>query len=86
MAVVLDLYPRAVVGWAMAERMTRELVIAALTPAIWRRRPGRVHSDRGSQYASGDYHEVLELHGFLCGMSRKGDGKLRPLAEGRTGQ
>jgi putative transposase len=76
LAVVLDLYSRAVVGWAMDGRMTRELVIAALTMAIWRRRPGRglvVHSDRGSQYASGDYQEVLELHGFLCSMSRKGD-------------
>lgn len=76
LAVMLDLYSRAVVGWAMAERMTRELVIAALTMAVWRRRPGRgliVHSDRGSQYASGDYQEVLERHGFLCSMSRKGD-------------
>jgi hypothetical protein len=50
--VVLDLYSRAVVEWAMAERMTRELAIAALTMAVWRRRPGRgliVRSDRGSQ-------------------------------------
>lgn len=60
----------------MAERMTRELVIAAMMMAVWRRRPGRgliVHSDRGSQYASRDYQAVLERHGFLCSMSRKGD-------------
>jgi putative transposase len=76
LAVVLDLYSRAVVGWAMAERMTRDLVIDALTMAIWRRRPAPgliVHSDRGSQYASRDYQQVLEKRGFLCSMSRKGD-------------
>jgi len=76
LAVVPDLYSRAVVGWAMAGRMTRDLVIAALTMAVWRRRPGQgliVHSDRGSQYASGDYQEALETQGFLCSMSKKGD-------------
>jgi proteic killer suppression protein len=68
LAVVLDLYSRAVVGCAMAGRMTRDLVIDALTLAIWRRRPAPgliVHSDRGSQYASRDYQQVLEKRGFL---------------------
>jgi len=77
LAVVMDLYSRTLVGWAMAERMTRELVMSALTLAVWRRRPepgGVVHSDRGSQYASGDDQALLETHGFLCRMSRKGDG------------
>jgi transposase InsO family protein len=76
LAVVLDLYSRAVVGWSMGERITRDLVIQALTLAIWRRRPEAglvVHSDRGSQYASNDYQKLLESHGFLCSMSRKGD-------------
>src|SRR5690554_2533760 len=76
LAVVLDLYSRAVVGWSMGERMTRERVIQALTMAIWRRRPKAgliVHSDRGSQYASNAYQRVLERHGFLCSMSRTGD-------------
>ncbi len=76
LAVVMDLYSRSIVGWAMAERMTRELVMSALTMAVWRRRPEPgvvVHSDRGSQYASGDYQALLETHGFLCSMSRKGD-------------
>lgn len=76
LAVVMDLYSRSIVGWAMAERMTRELVMSALTMAVWRRRPEPgvvVHSDRGSQYASGDYRALLETHGFLCSMSRKGD-------------
>ena len=76
LAAVLDLYARSVVGWAMAERMTRELVVSALTMAVWRRRPEPgvvVHSDRGGQYASGDYQALLETQGFLCSMSRKGD-------------
>ena len=76
LAVVLDLYSRSVIGWAMAERMTRELVMSALTMAIWRRRPEQgvvVHSDRGSQYASEDYQALLEANGFLGSMSRKGD-------------
>lgn len=76
LAVVLDLYSRAVVGWSMGERITRDLVIQALTMAIWRRRPKAgliAHSDRGSQYASNDYQRRLERHGFLCSMSRKGD-------------
>jgi len=76
LAVVLDLYSRTVVGWSMGERITRDLVIQALTMAIWRRRPQAgliVHSDRGSQYASNDYQQLLERYGFLCSMSRKGD-------------
>lgn len=76
LAVVLDLYSRAVVGWSMSERITRGLVMQALTMAVWQRRPKAgliVHSDRGSQYASNDYQCLLEGHGFLCSMSRKGD-------------
>jgi transposase InsO family protein len=76
LAVVLDLYSRAVVGWSMSERITRELVIAALTMAIFRRRPAPgliLHSDRGSQYAALDYQALLDQHGFLCSMSKKGD-------------
>src|SRR5512143_287018 len=76
LAVVLDLYSRAVVGWSMGERMTRDLVIQALTMARWRRRPKAgltAHSDRGSQYASNDYQRLLERHGFLCSRSRTGD-------------
>jgi transposase InsO family protein len=76
LAVVLDLYSRAVVGWSMGERINRDLVIQALTMAVWRRRPKAgliVHSDRGSQYASNDYQKLLGQHDFLCSMSRKGD-------------
>lgn len=62
-------------GRVQGEWITRELVIQALTRAIWRRRPKAgliAHSDRGSQYASNDYQRLLEYHGFLCSRSRKG--------------
>lgn len=77
LAVVWDVFSRAVVGWAMAERISRDRVITALSPAIGRRRPAPgliAHSGQGSQYASGDYQRLLQQQGFLCSMSRKGDG------------
>ena len=61
----------------MAERITRELVMAALTMAVFRRRPEPgviIHSDRGSPYASLDYQALLNPHGFQCRMSKQGDG------------
>lgn len=74
LAAVLDLYDRQVVGWAMAEHMRADLVCAALEMALGRRRPARGllhHSDRGSQYASHEYRQVLERHGLIASMSRK---------------
>lgn len=76
LAVVLDLYSRAVVGWAMGAYMTRELVADALTMAVWRRRPvGKLlhHSDQGSQYASDDFQGLLASLGITCSMSRRGN-------------
>ena len=76
LAVVIDLFSRSVVGWAMNKQMTRQLVMNALTMAVQRRRPpsGVVfHSDRGSQYASGDFQKLLTKHGMRCSMSRKGN-------------
>ena len=76
LAVVLDLFARRVVGWAMSETMPQELTIAALHMAITSRRsgPGLVHhSDRGSQYAAHAYRRLLDKHGMLCSISRKGD-------------
>jgi len=76
LAVVVDLYSRLVVGWAMAERMTADLVCDALQMALWRRhRPSGVivHSDRGSQYCSKVYQDLLDRHGLLCSMSAKGN-------------
>ena len=76
LAVFIDLYSRAIVGWAMSERMPAELVNDALLMATWKRKPGKglvVHSDRGSQYASELYQKTLKEHGFICSMSRKGN-------------
>ena len=76
LAVVIDLFSRSVVGWAMDKRMTRQLVMDALTMAVQRRRPPSgviFHSDRGSQYASADFQSLLAKHGMRCSMSRKGD-------------
>jgi len=76
LAVVMDLYSRMVVGWSMSERMTSKLVIDALQMAIWRRKMPRgviIHSDRGSQYCSHDYQQLLADNGFICSMSKRGD-------------
>ena len=76
LAVILDLYSRFAVGWAMSERITDDLTLDALGLALARRRPPRGllhHSDRGSQYASGDYQRALAHHGIVCSMSRRGD-------------
>lgn len=76
LAAIMDLYSRMIVGWSMAGRMTRRLVLDALDMAVGRRRPGPGllhHSDRGSQYACGDYQKALKTHGMVCSMSRKGD-------------
>jgi putative transposase len=76
LAVVLDLYSRRVVGWAAQAYMTTDLVAEALVAAIeWRRPPiGLIHhSDRGTQYASKAYKELLQIHGMVGSMSDKGD-------------
>ena len=76
LAVILDLFSRAVVGWAMSARITRHLTLQALTMALGRRRPPQGllhHSDRGSQYASADYRRALAAHGIVCSMSRRGN-------------
>jgi transposase InsO family protein len=76
LAVVLDLFSRQVVGWAMDEQMPQELTLAALDMALQRRRPlpGLMHhSDRGSQYAAGAYQKRLAEYGIVCSMSRKGN-------------
>lgn len=76
LAVVLDLFSRRVVGWAVADHMRTDLVLRALDEALLRRRPGGDllhHSDRGSQHASDDYRARLEALGIECSMSRKGN-------------
>jgi transposase InsO family protein len=76
LAVILDLFARRIVGWAMGTNMDRSLVLAALDMAITGRCPPRgllCHSDRGSQYACGDYQDALKKAGVTCSMSRKGN-------------
>ena len=77
LAVVLDLFSRKVVGWAMSDSLATPLVSAALRRAIQSRRPERGgllhHSDRGSQYTSVDYQKTLSTLGVECSMSRTGD-------------
>lgn len=74
LAVVMDLYSRKIIGWAMAPEMPAQLVCAALYMAICSRKPAAgliVHSDRGCQYASAEYASLLRSHGLLASMSRK---------------
>ena len=76
LCVILDLYSRRVVGWAMGQRINQALTLGALKMALAGRapKPGLVHhSDRGSQYAAKIYRRLLKARGIECSMSRKGD-------------
>lgn len=78
LAVVIDLFSRQVLGWSLRPDMTREIVIDALRMAWFKRHPDRhagliFHSDRGSQYASGDFRDVLAEYGITASMSRRGN-------------
>jgi transposase InsO family protein len=75
LAVIMDLYSRRIIGGAFAHHLGSELVAAALAMALVHRRPpeGLIHhSDRGVQYASAAYRKLLEAHGVMASMSRKG--------------
>ena len=76
LAIVLDLFSRKIVGWAISDRMKRGLAMEALRRAIILRRPphGLIHhSDRGSQYCSADYRRMLRDHRFVASMSGRGN-------------
>jgi putative transposase len=76
LAVILDAFSRRVIGWALDRNMEDELTLTALRMALSLRsiQPGLVHhSDRGSQYASNDYTDLLKSHGIDISMSRKGN-------------
>ena len=76
LAVIIDLYSRAVIGWSMDKRMKTTLVTDALKMALMRRKvcsPLLLHSDQGSQYAAADYRTMLATNGIECSMSRKGN-------------
>ena len=76
LAVVMDLFSRRITGWSMSDSLQSQLVLDALMMATAARRPGDDllhHSDRGSQYASDAFQELLRRHTISCSMSRKGD-------------
>jgi transposase InsO family protein len=84
LAAVLDLGSRRCVGWAMRDTIEDELTLSALRMARAARRPapGLIHhSDRGSQYTSGDYRAELAAHGMIASMSGKGDWYDNAVAE-----
>jgi putative transposase len=84
LAVLMDLYSRQIIGWAMSSRNDSILVADALTMAIWRRGKLKgviVHSDQGSTYASGSYRKLLQQNDLLCSMSRKGECHDNAVAE-----
>jgi len=76
LAVIMDLYSRQIIGWAVDETMTTELILEAFNMAVSRRqvKPGLIlHSDRGVQYRSGEYKHALARHKIRASMSRKGN-------------
>jgi transposase InsO family protein len=76
LAVIIDLFSRFVVGWALSAVNDRHLTLKALDMALRRRCPGAGlmhHSDQGSTYVSEDYQDVLEQRGVICSMSRRGN-------------
>jgi putative transposase len=78
LAVVIDLFSRQVIGWSLRPDMTRDIVIDALRMAWFKRHPSKqagliFHSDRGSQYASKDFKDVLTEYGITPSMSRRGN-------------
>jgi len=76
LVVVIDLFSRRIVGWAMGDHMRAPLVNNALLMAIWARKPGAGllwHTDRGSQYASDSHQKILIEHKITQSMSRKGN-------------
>ena len=84
LAVLIDVYSRRVVGWAMRPYLSRELAIEALRRALELRRPppGLIHhTDRGSQYASDDYRDLMKTAAIRPSMSRRGDCLDNAMAE-----
>jgi len=76
LTVIIDVFSRIVVGWALSSSLSHEMVVVALKRAIRRRRPAKgliFHSDRGVQYACNDFRKELDQHEFIQSMSRKGD-------------
>ena len=84
LAVVLDLFSRQVVGWAMRSTQHTDVVLQALLAAVWRRKPAPgllLHSDQGSQFTSEEWQAFLRSHGIVCSMSRRGNCHDNAVAE-----
>jgi putative transposase len=84
LSAIIDVFTRKVVGWAMNERMTLNLVLSALEMAVQRQKPGpglMHHSDQGSQYAAYEYQRRLSGYGMIASMSRRGQCWDNALAE-----
>jgi len=84
LAIVLDIFSRAIVGWAMSHRIDGDLVLEALNMAIEHRGSPQgvlVHSDQGSQYTAEAYRERLNHYAMVCSMSRKGECHDNAVAE-----
>jgi putative transposase len=84
LVAVLDVFSRRVIGWAMHQILDAQLVIAALPRALPRRQPTTqliIHSDRGRQFASAAYRQLLTQHRLVASMSRKGNCYDNPFIE-----
>jgi len=84
LAIVLDLFSRQVVGWAMNSTQHTDIVLQALLAAVWRRKPTAgllLHSDQGSQFTSEAWQSFLTAHGIVCSMSRRGNCHDNAVAE-----
>ena len=88
LCVVLDLYSKRVIGWAMADIQDRQLVLKAVLMALWQRssnEPVILHSDRGTQFTSSEYQQFLQGHQLVCSMSAVGHCGDNAAAEGFFG-
>lgn len=84
LAVVIDLYSRRVIGWALQSRQTTDVMLQALLMAVWRRKPRDqvlIHSDQGSQFTSMDWASFLKHHNLAHSMSRRGNCHDNAVAE-----
>jgi putative transposase len=84
LAVVIDLFSRQVVGWAMRSTQHTDVVLQALLAAVWRRKPKPgllLHSDQGTQFTSEEWQSFLKAHGIVCSMSRRGNCHDNAVAE-----
>ncbi len=84
LAVVIDLYSRRVIGWAVQSRQTADVVLQALLMAVWRRKPKEqvlIHSDQGSQFTSMDWASFLKHHNLVHSMIRRGNWHDNTVAE-----